>query len=60
MNRRKILEVMIAACMAPAVVRAGAIMRINPKIIAPELAVHQLGRRLTDEELNALLAGAIP
>lgn len=36
MNRRGFLGAMLAACAAPAIVRAGSLMRINQKIIIPE------------------------
>lgn len=36
MNRRNFLGAMLAACAAPAVVRAGSLMRINPAIVVPD------------------------
>lgn len=36
MNRRNFLQAMLAACAAPAIVKAENIMRINPRIITPE------------------------
>lgn len=35
MNRRLFLGAMLAASATPAIVRAGSLMRINPKIITP-------------------------
>lgn len=39
MNRRNFLGAMLAACAAPAVVRAGSLMRINPAIVVPDVTV---------------------
>ncbi len=35
MQRRSFMAAMLAAAAAPAIVRAGSIMRINPRIIVP-------------------------
>jgi hypothetical protein len=37
MDRRGFLASMLAACAAPAIVRAGALMRINPNILVPSM-----------------------
>lgn len=40
MNRRNFLGAMLAACTAPAIVRAGSLMRIAaPEIIVPDMTV---------------------
>ena len=35
-DRRGFLKAMLAACAAPAIVRAGSLMRVNPAIVVPE------------------------
>ena len=35
MNRRSFLAAILATATAPAIVRAGSIMRVNPRIVAP-------------------------
>ncbi len=35
MNRRNFMAAILAGCAAPAIVKAGSIMRINPRIVAP-------------------------
>ena len=42
MNRRNFLGAMLAACAAPAVVRAGSLMRINPVIILPKMEIGRI------------------
>lgn len=39
MNRRGFLGAMLAACAAPAIVRAGSLMRINPAIVPDDRVV---------------------
>ena len=42
MNRRNFLGAMLAACAAPAVVRAGSLMRINPAIVLPPMEIGRI------------------
>lgn len=55
MDRRGFLGAMLAACAAPAVVRAGSLMRINPAIVVPTMEIGRVdGFRiiLSDGELS--------
>lgn len=44
MNRRNFLGAMLAACAAPAIVRAGSLMRINPAIVTPTMEIGSIER----------------
>jgi len=55
LNRRGFLAGMLAACAAPAIVKAGSLMRINPAIVAPEpTIVDRFGEALRLGEIGHL------